>query len=101
MGAARTPWTEDLLGFKVVPVPLGGLDARSSARLLLRRARRPLIEADFVLGEVSCDPGGQDSQKLLEEQLARHPVLIETKGNPDKIRRLAEQITDQLPSLYN
>jgi len=41
------PWSQDIVGFKVVNVPLLPLDALSSAKLFLRRVRRPLRSEDF------------------------------------------------------
>jgi len=107
--AARHAWKEDLMGFKVVPMELGGLDARSAADLLARRARREFTEADLRNehhAEVSETSEKKNFQALprspeLLKQLAKHPVLVKTNGCPGRVRRLAELVTPELRSLYD
>merc|ERR1712070_1175358 len=100
--ASREPWKEDLEGYKVVPVCLGGLDAASAAQLLQRRSRRRFTEADVQ----SDSRSNQSSSRYLRsdesvELLSNHPVVIRANGSPGQIAKLAQRVTPELRSLYD
>merc|ERR1712129_382663 len=52
---SRRAWRNDISGFKVTNMQLEKLDSLSSAKLFLRRVRRPLRGADFEIFDAGDD----------------------------------------------
>jgi len=105
---ARNPWHQDIHGYKVVDVQLQKLDALSSAKLFLRRVRRPLHKRDFdefnhgtMYKATTSSAASPDEWQSHVTALLRHPLLQLLDGHPARIRRAAEQVTEKLPSLYH
>lgn len=107
------PWQRDVRGYKVMDVPLQRLDGLSSAKLFLRRVRRPLHQGDFDEGlhqrsgcafpskEDAKDAATPDEFHSHVAALLQHPLLQFLDGHPGKIRSAAEQVTTGLSSLYD
>jgi len=108
---AKKPWNRDIGIYKVVDVPLYKLDDQSSAKLFLRRVRRPLHHKDFEEFEQPAAGLGKDVAKSAlaaalvhpihapVKALQQHPLLQLLAGNPGKIRKAAEQVVENGPSL--
>jgi len=104
---ARSPWRKDIHGFKVLNLHLEKLDGLSAAKLFLRRVRRPLRRADFEMfessGDTICALGSATSEDWQSHVHAflQHPLHQTLDGHPGRIRKTAEKVTDDLPSLYD
>jgi len=122
--ASRRPWDRDIRGraggFMVRNLHIEPLDGRNSAKLFLRRVRRPLCRRDFEMGptEAHADddtkvPGsaspsaGASSAPLSDDEkqahaaaLEQHPLLSALNGHPGRIREAAARVTPSLSTLH-
>jgi len=107
---SRTPWHRDLGGFKVMDVGLKPLDGLSSAKLFLKRVHRQLNNRDFdddidrpeneACMQATRATPVPDGWQANVEALMEHPLLAQLGGHPDRIRKAAEQVTDELPTIH-
>eukprot|EP00929_Paragymnodinium_shiwhaense_P059387 TRINITY_DN29749_c0_g1_i2.p1 TRINITY_DN29749_c0_g1~~TRINITY_DN29749_c0_g1_i2.p1 ORF type:complete len:859 (+),score=191.73 TRINITY_DN29749_c0_g1_i2:90-2666(+) len=109
---ARQPWHKDIHGFKVLDIELPKLDGLSSAKLFLRRVRRPLHRGDFEEPGRETDGSSPSPAAWCPEvgacplqasltALLQHPLHRLLDGHPKRIRETAEKVTDRLASLHD
>jgi hypothetical protein len=88
---------------KVTNCSLPGLQKREAARLFLQRVHRPLSDEDFPPELVASTRQGSCTPSSLKDLhtlwLLRSPVLDGLKGNPARIRALADRVVPGSPSL--
>jgi hypothetical protein len=113
------------VSYKIVHFPLGPLQPIDAAVLFTRRIHRPLFNRDWWIDLEAVPPplgsmGSREALALVEEidenaplimnlksskglanlaRLARHPVLTATEGIPEKILKISQMVTAQLPSI--
>merc|ERR1712224_643686 len=91
-----------------IDVELKRLDPQSSAKLFLKRVRRPLRKDDFrdfgFQHESPQSPRNHGTSRNVFQAhmtaLLQHPVMQTLGGHPARIREAAEKVTDTLPSIY-
>jgi len=112
-GSPLAPGCSSPLGFhdfKPLQLKVGGLSARASAKLLMRRAHRPIYllealdggEEDFVFPGSEGDNAEScivHPQRSVETALSRHPLICQLRGHPTRICSTASQVTPRLPNL--
>lgn len=104
---AKKLWRNDINGFKTLNLKLQKLDSLSSAKLFLRRVRRPLHRGDFEMfeagGEAACLQGSVTSEDWESHvtALLQHPLHQALDGHPARIRKAAERVTEDLRSLHD
>ena len=98
-GALMQRYEQTNHSFKPMLVEINGLSRVASARLLLRRAHRPItVEEALYAGTDQNFDKSCCKQKIIKA-LSQHPIIEKTKGNPCEISRLALRITKDLPSI--
>eukprot|EP00931_Biecheleriopsis_adriatica_P055752 TRINITY_DN33032_c0_g1_i1.p1 TRINITY_DN33032_c0_g1~~TRINITY_DN33032_c0_g1_i1.p1 ORF type:complete len:1099 (+),score=219.46 TRINITY_DN33032_c0_g1_i1:121-3417(+) len=97
---SKTPWNRCIGTYKVVNMALERLDDESSARLFKRRVGRPFSQWDFAELQLSKEDLAL-ARLQPEKALQQHPLIQEhCAGNPGRIRRAAEQVVENGPSLH-
>jgi len=96
----RGPWAA--LGLsKVVEVELPPLAPEDTARLLARRAARPLYRRDF--GEESFSGADAGEPLMLDQELVEllttSPLFGQLAGSPGRVLAAAAEVNSDLPSL--
>ena len=85
--------------FKPLVVNIAGLSRVASARLLLRRAHRPITMTEALCLDSNKISETSSSQQNIVTVLSQHPIIEKTKGHPCEILRLALMITKDLSDI--